>query len=256
MNPTQQAYTNLAYQRMGVVEASWQPELGFRACEAILEKLYLYYQAIYLLAPRFYWAGLARLTGGQVLYGMRNLVKIARDPSVFTQEIMIAAKDIFDNLAWQHELFLATQTSKFKLQTVDLFIHSISTLDLQTSHTHPYKNCWHLILSGEPVNIALGNQMLLHNEQLNTIQRHYEIIKTDPYSARYFWFTRFVMRRIHPYHPRFIVQFPLGDVTCFPDRWKWITNTKGMWPAWVNLPEAERTRLVSLSNDQVVRHDW
>lgn len=247
MDNVKQLYTSIAYQRLQVNEMEWRPELGFRACEAILEKLYHYYQAIYLLQPGFYWAGLARLTGGQVLYGMRNLVKIARDPCVITQEIMATAKDIFDSLAWQHELFL---------QDPQLLLQTCLQLDQQAKHTYPYHDCWQLVLTNDAAAVAKGNEMLLHNEQLDTIQRHYNNIKKDHYSSRYFWFTRFVMRCIHPYHSRFIVQYPFGDVTRFPDRWQWITNNKGMWPSWVALPEAERTRLVSLSNDAVVKHHW
>jgi hypothetical protein len=248
MNDTQHAYTAIAYQRLGISEADWKPELGFKASEAILDKLYHYYQAVYLLQPdKFYWAGLARLTGGQVLYGMRNLTKIAKDPSVITQEIMATAKDIFDSIAWQHELFLADK---------DLLLLTCMTIDAVQQHTYSYYECWKLIFSDDDALVAKGNEMLLHNEQLDTIQKHYNQIKTDAYSRRYFWFTRFVMRCIHPYHSRFILQFPFGDVTRFADRWKWISNKKGMWPSWIAISREEKIRLVSLSNESVTRHRW
>ena len=248
MNEIQKLYTGIAYQRLGVSETDWKPELGFKASEAILQKLYHYYQAIYLLQPgKFFWAGLARLTGGQVLYGMRNLTRIAQDPSVITQEIMATAKDIFDSIAWQHELFLADP---------DLLLSACKQIDKDHNHSYSYYECWKLILDKDHELIAKGNEMLLHNEQLDTIQKHYDKIKTDGYSRRYFWFTRFVMRCIHPYHSRFIFQYPLGDVTRFADRWKWISNKKGMWPTWTGLSLQEKIRLVSLSNDAVTSHRW
>ncbi|HAD13343.1 MAG TPA: hypothetical protein DCF33_13010 [Saprospirales bacterium] len=98
--------------------------------------------------------------------------------------------------------------------------------------------------------------MLLKNEQECTIQPHYERIREDSYANRFFRFTRFVMRNIHPYHRRFILEFPLGDVTRFEDRWKWITHPAGMWPRWVHLPRQERERLVALLNLQVISHQW
>ena len=248
MNVVKLTYTTLAYQRLGIAETEWQPQLGFKANEIILEKLYHYYQAIYLLKPtKFYWAGLARLTGGQVLYGMRNLTKICKDPSVFTQEIMWAAKNIFNSLAWQHELFLVDS---------NLLLQTCIEIDIEENHTFKYYDCWKLALSNDDADVAKANQMLLQNEQLDTIQKHYNKIKVDSYSSKYFWFTRFVMRCIHPYHPRFILQYPFGDVTVFEDRWKWISNPKGMWPTWINLHTAEKIRLVSLSNDDVRKHRW
>jgi hypothetical protein len=248
MTEIKDKFTVIAYQRMGVREADWKPELGFKGSAAILQKLYYYYQAIYLLQPdKFFWAGLARLTGGQVLYGMQNLTRIVKDPSVITQEIMGTAKDIFDSIAWQHELFLADK---------ELLLQTCLAIDTIENHTYSYYECWKLVLTDDPVMIAKGNEMLLHNEQSDTIQKHYDKIKTDPYSRRYFWFTRFVMRCIHPYHPRFILQYPFKDVTRFADRWKWIINEKGMWHTWTALPATEKIRLVSLNNDCVTNHRW
>ena len=156
MNPVKIKYTAFAYNRLGIEEAYWQPQLGFKANEIILQKLYHYYQAIYLLQPtKFYWAGLARLTGGQVLYGMRKLTKICKDPSVFTQEIMWAAKNIFDSLAWQHELFLVNPT---------LLLQTCIEIDMEENHSFKYYHCWQLLMSNDEANVAEGNLMLLQNE--------------------------------------------------------------------------------------------
>ncbi len=248
MNLTKLNYTDIAYKRLGIKETDWQPQLGFKQSKVILEKLYNYYQAIYLLQPtKFYWAGLARLTGGQVLYGMSNLVKIAKDPCALTQHMMMAAKDIFDSIAWQHELFMVD---------ADLLLATCKEIDEAENHTYKYFQCWQNILSKDKSLVAKGNEMLLHNEQLNTIQKHYEEIKKDSYSKKYFWFTSFVMRCIHPYHPRFIFQYPFRNFTVFDDRWKWITNKKGMWPCWINISTEEKIRLVSLSNENVIKHRW
>lgn len=247
-NATRQQYQSLAYQRAEINALEWRPELGFRANEMILNKVYHYYQAIYFEnSDKFLWAGLARLTGGQVLFGMSNAVKIARDPCVLTQEIVAVAKDIFESLAWQHELFLRDPAQLI------LVCKNLNNNDL---HSHPYADCWQNLLHFNDEKIALGNKMLLENEQRNTIQPHYETIRKDPYANRYFRFTRFVMRNIHPHHRRFIFDFPLGDVTRFEDRWRWISHPKGMWPSWVGLERKERDRLVSLSNEDVVAHNW
>jgi hypothetical protein len=241
-------HTAKAYISAGINAAEWKPELGYRHNRAILDKLYYYYQSLYLKNPQqFLWAGLARLTGGQVLFGMENLTRIAKDPCVLTQQIMAVAKDIFEGLAWQHELFLEDKTALMLM---------CSRLDEAAPATHAYTSCWELIDKGDPASIAFGNKMLLRNEQQNTIQPHYDTIKKDPYSARYFWFTRFVMRNIHPYHRRFILSLPLGDVTQIQYRWRWIDGARGMWQTWCNLPQAERDRLVALDNETVIYHRW
>ena len=245
---TRQQYLDKAYQRLGVDPADWQPILGFRANEQVLDSLYRYYQQIYQADPaRLLWAGLARLTGGQVLFGMRNVVKIARDPCVLTQEIMAVAKDIFENLAWQHELFLVDR---------DRLAAACAVMDQRQVHPYPYADCWKLIGSNAYESICTGNRMLLENEQHGTIQPHYETIRKDRYANRYFRWTRFVMRNLHPYHRRFIVDCPFGDVTRFQDRWQWIGHDRGMWASWVGLEQAERDRLVALSNEAVVGHHW
>lgn len=235
-----------SYRTAGIDAAAWQPELGFRANKDILYQLYDYYQALYFTNPQgFLWAGLARLTGGQVLFGMQNLVRIAKDPCALTQGIVATAKDIFDNMGWQHELFMNDRP---------LLMQLCQQLDAEHPAANPYAQCWQLAATGNPADMAQGNQLLLQNEQQTTIQPHYDTIKKDPYSARYFWFTRLVMRNIHPYHRRFIFCLPLGDVTRFSDRWHWITRS--MWPRWCALSQAERSRLVALPMEGLIGHRW
>lgn len=241
-------YLQNAYLRLGVRPQDWVPALGFTKNLFILHKLYYYYQQVYLLQPNlFLWMGLARLTGGQVLWGMGNLVKISKDPSVLSHRIVLTAKDIFENLAWQHEFYLDKPTE---------FLFYLKEFDKTHTHKNAYYTAWQLILTNTKDNIAKGNEMLLENEQLNTIQHNYDEIKKDSYSKRYFWFTRFVMRCIHPYHNRFILDYPFEDVTKFTARWKWITHKAGMWNSWVATSTNEKIRLINLSNEDIMKHRW
>jgi hypothetical protein len=156
-------------------------------------------------------------------------------------------KTFYDNLAWQHELFL---------DDPDLLISVCEQLDKRETATHKFADCWRLIQQNDAESIALGNKMLLENEQHNTVQPHYNRIKLDAYSRRYFWFTRFAMRNIHPYHRWFFLDLPFQDVTIFEKRWYWIGHKNGMWNNWTGLSQIERDRLVGLSNEAVVRHNW
>ncbi len=241
-------FMEMAYKKSGISEAEWQAHKGFAANRFILDKLYYYYQNLYFRCPeKFLWAGLARLTGGQVLYGMDNLVTIAKDPCALTQHIVGVAKAIFDHMAWQHECYLHDK-------------ELLTTLCKQNNNSentaYPFAQCWKIISEDEEGKASLGNKMLLRNEQQNTIQPYYELIRKDPYSARYFWFTRFVMRSIHPHHRRFIFQIPFGDVTQFKYRWQWIDGPTGMWQTWIDCGTKERNRLVALSNEDLIHHRW
>ncbi len=241
-------YRQKAEARLGMPLCDWKSELGFRANTHPMHQVYYAYQAFYQARPhQLLWAGLARLTGGQVLYGMKNLVRIAHDPCVMTQEIVAIAKDIYEHLGWQHELFLDDPAALIRI---------CKALDAECSHRHAYADCWSLIAYGTPAEIALGNRMLLENEQHNTVQPHYERIRQDAYSRPYFWCTRFVMRNIHPFHRRFMFDQGLLDVTRFQHRWRWISRPDGMWNRWADVPQAQRDHLVGLNNAEVERHAW
>ena len=55
--------------------------------------------------PAFLWAGLGRMAGGAVLGGLRFLLSVSPDPSFTTDTMVLTGKQIFLDLAWQHELF-------------------------------------------------------------------------------------------------------------------------------------------------------
>jgi hypothetical protein len=248
MNDIITQYRRKAYARLGINEKHWHPHLGYKSNAAILYQLYYYYREVYRQQPgKFLWMGLARLTGGQVIYGMRNVIKIAKDPCVLTQQIMQMAKDIFDDIAWQHELFL---------DSPEQLIKTSACLDKQQPTTHSFEQIWKMITNENPTLISAANCMLLENEQFNTIQHRYEIIRKDNYSRKNLWLTRFVMRNIHPYHKRFFFDLPFRDVTLFPYRWQWISHEQGMWNTWSKLSLQERTRLVLLDNEAVIYHRW
>ncbi len=240
-------YTNQAYTKAGIIESKWQPELGYVANKAIMYQVYNYYQTLYFKNPtKFYWLGLARLTGGQVLWGMNRLCKIAKDPCAITQHIVAIAKDIFETLAWQHELFL---------ENPELLIALLKSQTLNNKNN--YSNIWeHLSVAESATHVSLYNLQILENEQYNTVQPHYDAIRKDAYSRKYLFLTRFTMRNIHPYHHRFIIEKPLGDVTIFTDRWHWISHPKGMWQRWSSIKQDERNRLVALDNHAVIHHNW
>lgn len=248
MNEMIEQYRKKAYKLFEIKEEDWNPQLGYKENAQILDQLYYYYQEVYQKRPdKFLWMGLARLTGGQVIYGMRNFIKIAKDPCELTVQIMQMAKDIFNDIAWQHELFLQNPVQLIEVCT---------WLDANKPAEHSFQQIWKMILSDDAEWVSKANQLLLENEQFNTIQHRYEIIRKDACSKKYLWFTKFVMRNIHPYHKRFFFDLPFKDVTIFKYRWQWISHENGMWNTWSRLSRQERSRLVALDNEAVIAHHW
>jgi subtilisin family serine protease len=118
-NPTQHnSYTQLRdfwtlqswVNAFGGKDDGWDPTAGFAANENRIVRLYDYYRDLFNSNPSaFLWAGLGRMAGGAVLGGLRFLVKgfikLAPDPSFLTNTMALIGKQIFLDLAWQHELF-------------------------------------------------------------------------------------------------------------------------------------------------------
>lgn len=85
---------------------AWDPLAGFAANQGLIIKLYDYYRDLFNSnESAFLWAGLGRMAGGAVLGGMRFLIQNTSDPSFITNTMVLIGKQIFLDLAWQHELF-------------------------------------------------------------------------------------------------------------------------------------------------------
>ena len=226
-------------------EDAWDPALGFSANRARIVKLYDYYRDTYLKQPSlFLWAGLGRMAGGAVVGGLDFL--ISTSPETFlTQTMVKIGKAIFHDLAWLHEAFL---------DDPGIAVTLAQQHDSESPARRSYADAMRDIASNDNRRVTAGNQALLENERFTIIQPQYDAIKQSS-EAGIFAKTSAFTRAIHPYHRDFIVKFPQGDVTVADDRWAWVTEPDGMWQKWVAMPAiapAERTRLVSLSFDDIL----
>jgi len=225
-------------------EPDWDPQQGFGANRPRIIKLYDYYQALYLKRPDlFLWAGLGRMAGGAVVGGV-DLVASSGE-SFLTETMVQIGKNIFHDLAWQHEAFL---------EDPQLAIDLATQQDASSPARRSYADSWRDIASGESERVASGNRALLENEQFTIIQPLYDAISASS-EALIFRRTRAFTNKIHPYHRDFLVRLPTGDVIVADDRWAWITEDDGMWAKWTIMPTVaaeERTRLVSLSFSDIL----
>jgi hypothetical protein len=227
---------------------AWDPLAGFGANKDRIIQLYDYYRDLFNSnEPAFLWAGLGRMAGGAVLGGLRFLLSVSPDPSFTTDTMVLIGKQIFLDLAWQHELFNSNSQQA---------ITAAQRHDARFPAKSSYAAAWTAMASGDPGQIAGGNQMLLSNEQFSIIQPLYDAIKNEPSAAGAFASTRAFTSNVHPYHLDFETAMPGGDVTNADDRWTWITQPGGMWDKWVIMPAEERHRLVNLSIEDIIAQRW
>ncbi len=228
--------------------SAWDPLAGFAANQERIVQLYDYYRDLFNSnESAFLWAGLGRMAGGAVLGGMRFLIQNASDPSFITNMMVLIGKQIFLDLAWQHELFRDNPQQAVAVARRH---------DARFPGRASYAQAWTEIASSDSDQIASGNQRLLSNEQFTIIQPLYDAIKAEPSAAADFSHTRAFTGNIHPYHFDFETVMQTGDVTVADDRWAWITQPGEMWDKWVTMPAEERHRLVNLSIEDIIAQRW
>jgi hypothetical protein len=225
----------------------WDPMAGFRANEQRIRELYGYYRDTFNANPdKFLWAGLARMAGGAVLSGL--LSRPGADPAFLTNMMVLIGKQIFGDLAWQHEAFLDDPKKSIALAREH---------DTRYPVQAKYEDAWTMIASADPNSIAEGNKKLLENEQFAIIQPLYDAIRNEPMAAGEFSHVSAFTANIHPYHRGFFRSMPTGtNVASANDRWSWITQPDGMWDKWVRIPADERAYLVNVPMDKLIDQKW
>jgi hypothetical protein len=194
------------------------------------------------------------MAGGAVVGGLDS------DPGFAEQTALVnIGRDIFFDLAWQHEAFLETPDEIVALAELHDQFNQYPSYAADGTVTYAagspkqsYKAAWEKIVSGDPAQVADGNRDLLANEQWSIVQPGYDFFRTTAFSGLPTPFTN----NVHPYHRAFIVEKPQGDILAAEDRWDWITRGQGMWDQWVAAGADERNRLVQVEFDRICRGDF
>jgi hypothetical protein len=279
-------WRRIAYRRAGIDQGGWDPALGLLANDHNVQAVYGYYGGLWLENPEFQWAGMANLAGPlfyagwQDLYVFRSVVddgdraQYLRDltgipfiPGVdlpglddlasgevkwFEVTFLEMQKEIFDDLAWQHEAYAMGGIVLMR----DLYLRG-EIEDLQNLEA------WENIATGNPDQIALGNKLLLRREQEQIIQDQYDEIRGHhgpvgwAFSEALTWTAENPIPGGRPYGDVFNQQIeildptpgipfvwdpdfaeieitvPEGNIADFNDRWAWIEQD--MFPAYQEL---------------------
>ena len=262
MAESKDVYVTRAFNRaFGDDGSGWDPNLGYQANRPRIVRLYDYYRDTYNQLPgQFLWAGLGRMAGGAVVGGLDFLSGTpGGDPTPITTAMVQIGKAIFEDLAWLHEAFLDDANGAIALAAEH---------DADQPARRGYADALTALASGDPAQIVAGNAALLEIEQFSIIQPLYDTLRSPSNEAGPFRLTRTATGNVHPYHRDFLTSFPSSaagkDVTVFDDRWEWINLPGGMWEKWsgaysgagLGVDDAERTRLVNLPFDNLLRQDW
>lgn len=306
---TQQQWREIAYWRAGIDGGAWDPSKGLLANDKIVQAVYQYYGDLFLQHPELQWAGMANLVGPmfyggwQDLYTLRHvgddseraqyiseLLGLPKLPGPvydaldltnlplnaagrlgeeelgwYEKKFLVMQKGIFDDLAWQHEAY--------SMGGIGL----MRDLAQQGQLEHDPLQSWEQIASGD---LAGGNEGLLHREQHDVIQGHYDEMRAhNGISGDGFTYLSSVMAGnpipggqayrdfspiqvpvpvpgvdvahigpvpVAPYPTIHIdhvsVPLPDGNLSNYSDRWKWISQD--MYPAYQRF----------LQNPDAVRH--
>jgi RHS repeat-associated protein len=246
---TKDNWTQAAFARAFIVESNWVPEDGMQPNDPIVISVYSYYESLYFRDQRFLWAGMAKVAGGAVYGAMANELdswvrkeKNAKTPIDLTVSIaakaiqiqlLIMQKEIFLDLAWQHEAFsaggLLPIEAAFRRGEID-----------KTQF-----EAWTKIASGTKKNVELGNKMLLEREQKQIVVRGYEEIKNLVGGSMIDLSMSMLVMSPIPGGTKFSEFIEKGSISNTKDRWNWIKAD--MLPKFIGLELKERNRLIRLS---------
>ncbi|MBB6442303.1 hypothetical protein [Phycisphaera mikurensis] len=248
-------FTTQALQRARINPDTWAPLAGFPFNQNTVQAVYDYYRDTYLAnQDDFVWLGMARMAGGAVWDGLITgeqaitLLRAALANPLQTwqdrlgnlyaleiaerQQVMFVEmqKAIFEDLAWQHELYADAGYAAFEI----LRTHTPKDVpsDVDT--------VWKQIDAGD---VVRGNFALVPREQNYILQPYW-----DQFTAA-FGMQGVVIgqgtRSPLPNGLPFASTPGLGlfpNVAWWPDRERWIELD--MWPKWLDYIKRERADLV------------
>ena len=214
----------------------------------ILRRIYGYYEQVFRHNPaRLKWAGMAKMAGGAVWGGLGAAVKgrvlvpgigADRTSKVLEEQLVQMNRDIFLDMAWQHEAYIHGGMEEMKR------LARLGELDPQTLHA------WKLIHLGDAGSVAEGNKILLRREQEMILADGYRRLQGLGIPGPMAYLTRSPV----PGGVDFLEHNRLGYLERFADRWNWIEQD--MYPKWVGLPVSRQLELVSRSIERLANREF
>jgi len=250
VSSAQQYWQNHALDAANINITYWRPIEGFSQNIHVFLKVYAYYANLYNQNPNLRWAAMSKLAGGEVLRGLiKEITPIVEAhklsakwdfrgdlggtgyqggsaviPGLATElerELLEMQKDIFFDLAWQHQAF------------VERGLSALEAANKSGELSNELLEAWRGIASGDETKVRTGNYALLKREQSERLKKHYQQIQELPdIDMIPKTMSGHALSPIPGGRP-FSEVVPGGDITDFSDRWRWITED--MIPAFERL---------------------
>ncbi len=172
---------DMALRQARIDVREWQPQEGFVANRDTVVKVYDYYRSLFVDRPELRWAGMARLAGAPVYAGLQDTSftpDVFSGPAFVERQLLEMQKAIFEDLAWQHELY--------RHQGIEGIRAVYAGFSFMFSDAGPRNRevvgdtrmlpAWEDIASGDESRIRRGNLILVTREQDAVLQPYYDDI--------------------------------------------------------------------------------
>jgi len=235
------------------------PAAPFMTKKAYIQEVYAYYEYLYLQKPHlFLWAGLAKMAGGPA-YAAMNDAEHGRTASYvggvagplvgqvtadfFQINLMRGNYDIFNDLAWQFRAYQASGI--WALRHVKAKALDSPGRPIVLS---PWNDMWQGDYSGSAALVRSANLSLTDREQRFIVQDAWNDFAVVPGIEHLLGpLAQSPLKVAVPGADSFSSVVGTGDITSFPDRWRWVTHsTNGIWQDWTGLSTTARTGMVTI----------
>jgi hypothetical protein len=215
--------------------------------QEIMAHIYGYYAQVFQTDPaRFKWAGMAKLAGGSVWGALKDTVKgriivpgvgADRTSKLLEGYLLAINKDIFLDLAWQHEAYIQKGIAEMRCLA--------KTGGLDPTGLQAWEKIDHdASADASPDDVAAvnsGNEMLLRHEQQQIAQPGWLKIKDLGIRGPIAYLSKSPI----PSGKQFLEFVNEGRLDNFPERWQWIE--KDMYPKWIAMDQQMQLKFVNMS---------
>ncbi len=189
------------------------------------------------------------------------------------ESLMTMGRKIFEDLAWQHEAYLAGGLSEILRLAGQPGVFDPSA-DLQQACVDAWTS-----IDGDATGALHGNCALFQREQLQTIPPGYRALHSliavptvmsflavspHPWGQSFFDYWQMTGVNVPPWGGDPKAALPQGqtrigavishDVTNDADRWSWMQNN--VYPTWMSASDDKRKKMVALPLETLCSRDW
>ncbi|MGH7990239.1 MAG: hypothetical protein ACREDS_08650, partial [Limisphaerales bacterium] len=231
----------------GVTIENYQAANGFMNNRTNIQAVYAFYQKLFDEQPtEFYWSGLAKLVGAPVYAGLSDVEELKIQlmgmgtgylTSLQNQLVQMNI-DIYNDLAWQFEAY-----NKGGLQALNIIYVGETNAFLDSTNIVAWREIDDGISNNIPSEIQAGNALLAYHEQLTILQPDYDTLSSM--TGVSILLSALAQNPV-PTGIAFTNSVPGGNICVFNDRWKWVTNSVGIWPPWINASPTTQSQWVDI----------